>query len=92
MRVLAILSSFLFLILSTSSFAQVDIYQSDAYSVEEMCAREAEQNDAADYSSAYENCIKKNQDNPMYHADAGSTDPHSQGSDDSSGDAMESEP
>lgn len=46
--------------------AQVDIYQSDAYSVEEMCAREAEQNATPDYSTAYDQCLEKNRDNPMY--------------------------
>ncbi|WP_024461079.1 hypothetical protein [Marinimicrobium sp. LS-A18] len=46
--------------------AQVDIYQSDAYSVEEMCAREAQQSADVDYSQAYEQCINKNQDNERY--------------------------
>ncbi len=50
---------------STACFGQIDIFQSDAYSVEEMCAREAEQ-DPVDYADAYDVCIEKNQDNPMY--------------------------
>lgn len=54
----------------TACFGQIDIYQSDAYSLEEMCAREAEQT-PADYTGAYESCIEKNQDNPMYQADGG---------------------
>lgn len=49
----------------TVCFAQIDIYQSDAYSLEEMCAREAEQT-PVDYTGAYESCIEKNKDNPMY--------------------------
>lgn len=53
---------------TTACFAQIDIYQSDAYSLEEMCAREAEQN-LADYANAYDSCIEKNRDNPLY-ADA----------------------
>lgn len=48
------------------ALAQVDIYQSDAYSVEEMCAREAEQATETDYSTAYDQCIEKNQNNAMY--------------------------
>lgn len=92
MKVLAISSSFFFLILSTVAVAQIDIYQSDAYSVEEMCAREAAQNNSIDYGSAYENCIKKNQNNPRYHSGAGSAEPRSQGSETSSGDATESKP
>lgn len=92
MKVLAISSSFFFLILSTVAVAQIDIYQSDAYSVEEMCAREAAQNNSIDYSSAYENCIKKNQNNPRYHSGAGSTETHVEGSKPSSGDATESKP
>lgn len=92
MRVLATFSVCIFVFLSAASAAQVDIYQSDAYSVEEMCAREAEQNDSIDYSSAYENCIKKNQNNPRYHSGAGSTETHVEGSKPSSGDATESKP
>lgn len=46
----------------TVALAQVDIYQSDAYSAEEMCAREAEQHDSSDYSRAYEQCLSKNRD------------------------------
>lgn len=92
MRSLRISSGFFLLALSVSGFAQVDIYQSDAYSVEEMCAREAEQTDTSDYSSAYENCIKKNQKNPMYHSNAGSTEIAPQGRDVSKGDAMEGKP
>ncbi len=49
----------------STAFAQIDIYQSDAYSLEEMCAREAEQN-LADYANAYDACIEKNRDNPLY--------------------------
>lgn len=52
-------------------FGQIDIYQSDAYSLEEMCAREAEQNTTMDYNSAYESCIAKNRDNPMYQSGGG---------------------
>ena len=52
----------------TACFGQIDIYQSDAYSVEEMCAREAEQT-PADYTGAYDSCIEKNQDKPMYQPD-----------------------
>lgn len=51
---------------SASSLAQVDIYQSDAYSVEEMCARQADQSSAANYDAAYEQCIDNNGDKPMY--------------------------
>lgn len=58
------------LTLSTAALAQVDIYQSDAYSVEEMCAREAAQTEATDYGSAYERCIEKNRSKPMYQAGA----------------------
>lgn len=54
--------------------AQVDIYQSDAYSVEEMCAREAQQNADVDYSQAYEQCINKNQDNERYQSQDDSPD------------------
>lgn len=52
-------------------FGQVDIYQSDAYSVEEMCAREAEQeqNESLDYGTAYDACISKNAEKPMYQTD-----------------------
>lgn len=53
------------LAISTVCFGQIDIFQSDAYSVEEMCAREAEQ-DPVDYAEAYDSCIDKNRDNPMY--------------------------
>lgn len=53
------------LAISTISYGQIDIFQSDAYSVEEMCAREAEQN-PVDYTEAYDACIDKNRDNPMY--------------------------
>lgn len=56
--------------LSSLCFAQVDIYQSDAYSVEEMCAREAEQNADQDYSEAYDMCISNNRDKPMYQPDS----------------------
>ncbi len=41
------------------SLAQIDIYQSDAYSAEEVCAREAEQDTTSDYSQAYEQCLEK---------------------------------
>ena len=58
----------------TSCFAQIDIYQSDAYSVEEMCAREAEQSTALDYSEAYDACITKNGDNPIYQSGQDSAD------------------
>lgn len=58
----------------TVCVAQVDIYQSDAYSVEEMCAREAEQSDSEDYGSAYESCIEKNRDNSMYRPDQDNPD------------------
>ncbi len=57
-------------IISTCATAQVDIYQSDAYSVEEMCAREAEQHTTSDYGNAYERCLDKNRDKPMYQSDA----------------------
>ncbi|WP_286804838.1 MULTISPECIES: hypothetical protein [unclassified Marinimicrobium] len=62
------LSIFALTLSSASSLvvAQVDIYQSDAYSVEEMCAREAQQSVETDYSQAYEQCIDKNQDNELY--------------------------
>ncbi|ROQ21086.1 hypothetical protein EDC38_1707 [Marinimicrobium koreense] len=62
------LSIFTLTLISASSLvvAQVDIYQSDAYSVEEMCAREAQQSVETDYSQAYEQCIDKNQDNELY--------------------------
>ncbi len=53
----------------TVCVAQVDIYQSDAYSVEEMCAQEAEQSNAKNYSDAYETCIEKNRDKKMYQPD-----------------------
>lgn len=50
----------------TVCFGQIDIYQSDAYSVEEMCAREAEQSTEMNYTEAYESCISKNSEKPMY--------------------------
>lgn len=56
-------------ILPVFCVAQVDIYQSDAYSVEEMCARHAEQNTAVEYNKAYNACIEENGGNPMYEAD-----------------------
>ena len=61
------------LTLHTVSFAQIDIYQSDAYSVEEMCAREAEQSTEMDYTEAYEYCIQKNSERPMYQSDRKAT-------------------
>lgn len=72
----------------TVCFGQIDIYQSDAYSLEEMCAREAEQT-PADYTGAYESCIEKNQDNPMYQS--GQSDDTEQNSEQSSGDSSGSE-
>lgn len=75
---------------STVCFGQIDIYQSDAYSLEEMCAREAEQT-PADYTGAYESCIEKNQDNPMYQSgESDGTEPNTepnteQSTEDSSG-------
>lgn len=60
------------------SIAQVDIYQSDAYSVEEMCAREAEQNESADYSEAYDSCIENNRDKPMYQSESKNSEEVSQ--------------
>lgn len=51
-------------ILGTVALAQEDIYQNDAYSVEEMCAQEAEQNDSSDYSQAYDECLSKNREDP----------------------------
>jgi hypothetical protein len=60
-----------FLVIYTVCFGQIDIYQSDAYSLEEMCAREAAQNTTMDYNSAYESCIAKNRDNPMYQSGGG---------------------
>ncbi len=59
------------LVTCTVCFGQIDIYQSDAYSLEEMCAREAAQNTTTDYNSAYESCIAKNHDNPMYQSGGG---------------------
>ena len=50
----------------TVCLGQIDIYQSDAYSVEEMCAREAEQSTSMDYTQAYESCIQKNSSRPQY--------------------------
>ncbi len=47
-------------------YAQVDIFQSDAYSVEEMCAREAEQETERGYTDYYEYCIEQNRARPMY--------------------------
>lgn len=58
------------LFFSFSSEAQVDIYQSDAYSVEEMCAREAEQNAEFDYTEAYDSCLANNRERPMYQSDS----------------------
>lgn len=83
------LSCFVFgfaLATGTVCFAQIDIYQSDAYSLEEMCAREAEQT-PADYTGAYESCIEKNQDNPMYKTDEsdGTESDSEQNSENSSG-------
>jgi len=46
-------------------WAQIDIYQSPAYSVEEVCARQAQQNADKDYSEAYESCVTKNRDKPI---------------------------
>lgn len=60
----------------TVCFAQVDIYQSDAYSVEEMCAQEAEQSNAEYYSDAYEICIEKNRNNKMYQTEQNEPDDH----------------
>lgn len=42
--------------------AQIDIYQSDAYSIEEVCAREAEQASTNDYNEAYETCLTQQRD------------------------------
>ena len=55
-------------------FAQIDIFQSDAYSVEEMCAREAQQSTSMDYTEAYESCIRRNGDKPMYRNGHNTTD------------------
>lgn len=65
--------------------AQIDIYQSDAYSLEEMCARQAEQETTMDYNDAYESCITDNSDNPMYQADQNNADVHHSESSDSGG-------
>ena len=70
------------LMASTACFGQIDIFQSDAYSVEEMCAREAEQN-PVDYAEAYDSCIDKNRDNPMYqtaHSDTTAQEPEDESS------------
>ena len=91
MKALPMLSGCLFLALSAASLAQIDIYQSDAYSVEEMCARQAEQSDNTDYSNAYENCLQKNQNNPMYQAGAGSVEATPQGRDTPKDKEMKSE-
>ncbi len=80
------------LALSTPCLAQVDIYQSDAYSVEEMCAREAQQAEATDYSNAYENCIEKNRNKPKYQSAANNAEERLSGKSDSSGGAIESKP
>lgn len=71
---------------STVCFGQIDIFQSDAYSVEEMCAREAEQN-PEDYAGAYETCIDKNRENPMYQT--AQIDETVYGTDESYGDGSE---
>lgn len=65
----------------TVCFGQIDIYQSDAYSLEEMCAREAEQSET-DYSNAYESCIANNSDNPMYQSDRNDADVQNSGNGD----------
>lgn len=54
--------------------AQPDIYQSDAYSVEEMCAREADQATTTDYTDAYETCVEKNRNKSMYQSDQNDVD------------------
>lgn len=56
----------------TVCYGQIDIFQSDAYSVEEMCAREAEQN--TNYTEAYESCISQNSAKPMYQAEHNGVD------------------
>lgn len=70
-------------ITSTYAMAQVDIYQSDAYSVEEMCAREAEQHTTSDYDNAYDDCLNKNRDEPMYQSNAESSPKESEPTPDS---------
>jgi hypothetical protein len=67
------------LAMCTVCFGQIDIYQSDAYSVEEMCAREAEQEQDTlmNYPDAYEACIGRNRENPMYRAERGGADSQS---------------
>ncbi|MGD8176007.1 hypothetical protein [Marinimicrobium sp. ARAG 43.8] len=42
--------------------AQIDIYQSDAYSAEEVCARDAEQASTNDYNESYETCLNRQRD------------------------------
>ncbi|WP_347331760.1 hypothetical protein [Marinimicrobium locisalis] len=92
MKALSFSAYCLCLALSAPCLAQVDIYQSDAYSVEEMCAREAEQAKATDYSSAYENCIEKNSNKPMYQSAANRADTRLAGESDSLSDTVESKP
>lgn len=92
MKALSISTYCLCLAFSAPCLAQVDIYQSDAYSVEEMCAREAEQAKAADYSSAYESCIEKNSNNSMYQSAANSADTRLAGESESLNDTVESKP
>ena len=60
---------------NTACFAQNDIYQSNAYSVEEMCAQEAKQYSDKDYSGTYETCIDQNQERPLYQTDRINLDP-----------------
>lgn len=74
----------------TVCVAQVDIYQSDAYSVEEMCAQEAKQSSAEDYSAAYEICIEKNSDNSLYQPDQNQPDDQDQ-SDEQEGESVSEE-
>ena len=66
MKRLYIFPFFLSHLLASVCAAQVDIYQSSAYSLEEMCAREAEQSSIADYYAAYQSCITQNRDREMY--------------------------
>ncbi len=69
----------LLFLISALATAQVDIYQSDAYSVEEICAREAAQPGTPDYSQAYKHCLAKNRDKPIDQAgnDTATREPHS---------------
>lgn len=83
MKVLSLCVFYLCLVTGGVCLAQIDIYQSDAYSLEEMCARQAEQETTMDYNDAYESCITDNSDNPMYQAGQNNADVHHSDSSDS---------